>query len=74
MTLKVEFTPEQKEALRMFEAVVESYDLKAFGWGRKTRAHEAVVHWFKQVEKLGVADALTPSEMAQVNASRAFLS
>lgn len=73
MTIQIEHTPEQKEALRMFETVVESHDLKAFGRTRREQAHRSVVYWFKQVERLGVADALTPSEMAQANQSRAAL-
>ncbi len=68
-----QFTTEQESALQSLEQAIASQDLHAVGHTRKHQAHQAVAYWFKQVERLGVADALTASEMATCNQARAAL-
>jgi hypothetical protein len=69
-----QFTPEQEKALADFELACTSHDLHAFGHGRKFRACEALALAHTEVEKLGVADALTSNELAAVNRAKAFIS
>lgn len=67
------FTKEQEAALSAFESAAESHDLHAFGNGRKHYAHAAVVARFEALEVLGITDALTWREHAQVRDSKSFL-
>ena len=69
-----QFTPEQDAALRSLESAIGDPDHGAIGHNRRWQAARVVVHHFKQVERLGVADALTPSEMFCVNRCRIHIS
>ena len=67
------FTTEQEAAIAAFESAAESHDLHAFGNGRRFQAHRAVVAHFEKLVTLGITDALTWKEQAQVRESRTYL-
>lgn len=72
-TTATRFTPEQDEALRQLETSIESHDHSAIGYNRRYQAARAVVHWYGRVKSLGVADALTVSELHRVLQSQTLL-
>lgn len=70
--MKATFTPEQDSALRQLEQAIESHDHNAFGLTRRWQAARCVVHWFEEVRRLGVDDALTDSEKCCVRRCQTF--